>query len=714
MRITRFGNSCSLLALLTVTAPAWSENPATADGAFNLGRIEQVTVTGTGSTAAAIGETRIDNDQITAFNALTLDKALDMVPGVSTSITGGTRNEQLFFVRGFDRFQTPLFVDGIRVYLPADNRLDIGFFTTANLAEVQVEKGYVSVLSGPGALGGAINLVTRKPTKEFECDARLGLTAGNEFGYNGYNASVYLGHATSLYYVSASGTLTKTDQFHLSDDFAGTTTQPKGDRIDSASRNYSLNLKAGYTPNATDEYSLSYSGQWGKKEAPYSVVDTQASQRNWTWPYWNVQNIYFLSNTALSDAAYVKSKVYYSSFLNGLYSYDDATFTAQTLPKSFRSLYSDYAYGANLETGYSFGTVDTIKLSGFYRRDSHTEWQVIYKPAATEPKQVSVEDTWSIAAENRFVLTEPLTFVAGLSYDYRHLLKAQDYVDPTTTGVAGYYVSYPVHDGSALNVQGELIYALADGGNLHASISDRARFPTLFDRYSTKFGTTISNAALETERAVNYEIGAADSVYGIHIEGAVFYSRVTNAIVLVPVIFCDTTSTVATKTCTSGGLSGVNTSTTQTQNVGTGDYVGFEFAASGQITDSLFAGLNYGYVDRALSAQNPANPALTAGYHLTGAPNSNLFAYMAWTPVKDLTLRPSIQTDSNRWSTNTAGTLYYKTGSYFLTNFQAEYQITDTVGAAFGVKNLFDVNYTLTYGFPSEGRNYFFNLRVKS
>jgi len=115
-----------------------------------------------------------------------------------------------------------------------------------------------------------------------------------------------------------------------------------------------------------------------------------------------------------------------------------------------------------------------------------------------------------------------------------------------------------------------------------------------------------------------------------------------------------------------------------------------------------------------LSAQNPANPALTAGYHLTGAPNSNLFAYLAWTAVKDLTLRPSIQTDSNRWSTNTAGTLYYKTGSYFLTNFQAEYQITDNLGAAFGVKNLFDVNYTLTYGFPSEGRNYFFNLRVKS
>lgn len=712
MRIRFCLNSCSILALVAAAAPALAQTTG-GDGVFNLGRIEQITVAGTAA-AAAIGETKIGNDQITAFNALTLDKVLDQVPGVSTSTTGGTRNEQLFFVRGFDRFQTPLFVDGIRVYLPADNRLDIGFFTTANLSEVQVEKGYVSVLSGPGALGGAINLVTRKPTKEFEYDARIGLTAGNELGYNGYNASAYLGHATGQYYLSVSGTVTKTDQFRLSDDFAGTATQPKGDRIDSASRNYSLNLKAGYTPNATDEYSLSYSGQWGKKEAPYSVSDTLASQRNWTWPWWNVQNVYFLSNTAFGDSAYLKTKVYYSSFLNGLYSYDDATFTAQTLPKSFRSLYSDYAYGANLETGYSFGTADTLKLSGFYRRDSHTEWQVIYKPAFTEPKQTSVEDTRSIALENRYQIADPLVFVAGLSYDYRHLLKAEDFVDPAAAGQTGTFVHYPVHDGSAANVQGELIYTLGDGGSLHASISDRARFPTLFDRYSTKFGTTISNPALETERAINYEIGGADTFYGVHVDGAVFYSRITKAIVSVPIVFCDTTST-ATKNCTgAAGVAGVKTSTTQTQNVGTGDYLGFELAASGKLLDSLTAGISYSYVDRSLSAQNPSNPALTAGYHLTGMPNSQAFVYLAFTPLPDWTLRPSIQTASNRWSTNTAGTAYYKTGSYFLTNLETDYDLCDHTTLAVGVKNLFDVNYTVTYGFPSEGRNVFANLRIKS
>jgi len=48
-------------------------------------------------------------------------------------------------------------VDGGRIYLPADNRLDFARFLTADISEVQTQKGYASVLDGPGAMGGAIN-----------------------------------------------------------------------------------------------------------------------------------------------------------------------------------------------------------------------------------------------------------------------------------------------------------------------------------------------------------------------------------------------------------------------------------------------------------------------------------------------------------------------------------------------------------------------------
>jgi iron complex outermembrane recepter protein len=688
-------------------APAADTADTSVDSAFGLGKIERVTVTGIKSATTAIGESKVTSDELYTFSAITLDKAIELVPGVSIATTGGTRNEKQFYIRGFDRFESPLYVDGIRIYLPADNRLDIGFFNTANLAQVQVEKGYVSVLSGPGALGGAVNMVTRKPTADFEYETRGGLALSGDGGYNGYTASTLVGGMAGHFYALASGGITKFDKTELSDDFIPTASEDGGARNHTASRNYNLNLKVGWQPNATDEYSLSYSGQWGRKEAPYSTVDSTATQKNWTWPYWDVQNLYFLSHTGFGSNAYLNTKVYYSKFRNGLYSYDNATFTTMTLPKAFRSFYSDYALGGSVEGGYDFGTVDTLKLSYFYRRDSHTEWQITYKPALTEPEQTSVEDTHSLVAENRLHVTEGLDLVAGLSYDIRHLLKAQDY----SSGM----VNYPLADDDALNVQGMAIYDFGDGSSLHVSVSDRTRFPTLFERYSTKFGTTLSNPDLRAERAVNYEIGGSTTVYGINFEGAVYYSEISKMLENVPISFCDITSTSRTKTCTNGsGTNGVLTSTSQTQNVGDAKFVGFEFSADKSIAETLKVGLRYAYTDRSIDAQSPDNPSLTAGYHLTGAPNGQMLAYVTWQALPQLSFTPSLQTASKRWTTNTAGSAYFKTGSYALINLQADYAITDTIDFSASVKNLFDVNYSLAYGFPEQGRNVFVGLRIKS
>jgi iron complex outermembrane receptor protein len=108
-------------------------------------------------------------------------------------------------VRGFDRFQVPLSIDGIRVYLPADNRLDYGRFLISDIAEVWVAKGYASVLDGPGTVGGAINLVTRKA---IEAEVRGTLNLDSDADYGGYTASGLLGTklmATMLHGLRARG-----------------------------------------------------------------------------------------------------------------------------------------------------------------------------------------------------------------------------------------------------------------------------------------------------------------------------------------------------------------------------------------------------------------------------------------------------------------------------------------------------------------------------
>ena len=52
-----------------------------------------------------------------------------------------------------------------------------------------------------------------------------------------------------------------------------------------------------------------------------------------------------------------------------------------------------------------------------------------------------------------------------------------------------------------------LIWRYTQRGELHASVSDRARFPVIFELYSTRFGTATPNPDLGPERATNLEVG---------------------------------------------------------------------------------------------------------------------------------------------------------------------------------------------------------------
>lgn len=656
-------------------------------GAFALGQIETVTVT---QESPAVNVSTLDNETAYTFNLPSLDRALDILPGVAASNSGGSRNEQLLFVRGFDRFQTPLTIDGIRVYLPADNRLDFARFLTADLAQVQVAKGYVSVLNGPGALGGAINLVTRKPERAWEADARAGLAIGNSGSAIQQQAALSLGTRQDRFYLAASAAWNFQPRFELPNGFAVTPAENGGFRDHSRSEDWSLNLKAGYTPREGDEYSLNYRLQKGSKQAPFSVSDTLASQRDWTWPYWDISSLYFLSQTGLGDGAYLKTRAYYNTFANALLAFDNAAFNTQSLAKSFRSYYDDYAAGASAEAGFAPFAGDVLKAAFFFRRDSHDEFQTVYTPRTfDEPHQLTVEDTYSLAVENSLALSRDLSLVTGLSYDWRHPSKAQDFVTPTTLTGTGTFIDYPLSDGEALNGQAALLWHASDSASYSLNFSDRSRFPTIFERFSTRFNTAASNPSLRAERAATVELSTQQAWDGVKLAGALFYSDVSEVIaaVILP--------------------APAPTGTTQSQNVGHGSFYGLEASLTGTLRADLTAGANYTYLIRHLETPG------TQPMPLTGVPGHNAFAWLAWNASPDFTVTPNLELASNRWTVTTNGATYYKTGAFGLLGVSFNWHFADGLDLNFGARNLMDSGYELTAGFPEPGRSVFAQLRFR-
>lgn len=372
--------------------------------------------------------------------------------------SNGRRNESDIFVRGFGRWQVPLLVDGVRIYLPADNRLDFSRFLTGDVAEIQIQKGYASVLAGPGAMGGLINLVSIKPTQAFEGEATEGFVLTDSEAVSGSQGYARIGSRHDSYYVQGSVSYVDRNSWNLPGGYIPTATslQPVGRRTNSDSSDLRFNLKAGFTPNDTDEYTVNFTRNQGSKGGLLNVYNNPQSPANyfWRWPQWDSQSVSILTYAQIGEA-YLKTKLFYNTFANVLKAYDDITYTTQSTNGRFTSPYSDDAFGVSAESGIDFEN-HALKGAFHFRTDGHDEYNDNRPTAAPnlhtiEPVQHQEQDAWSVALEDTYHVTSAINVVAGISFDDYTITASQDY-----NATLGLY-SYPKGGANAFNAQGAFI-----------------------------------------------------------------------------------------------------------------------------------------------------------------------------------------------------------------------------------------------------------------
>lgn len=673
---------------LAVAVPAWSAAAVVGTD------LEQVTVYAPQADGTSLGGATLTQGDIQQFGRNTLDQAIQLASGTSVSAVGA-RNESNVWIRGFDRWRVPLYQDGIPVYLPVDNRIDFSRFTTVDISEIQVSKGFASVIDGPGAMGGSINLVSRVVTQPLEAEARVGDRVDSRGNYAGWNSDLLVGTRAPTWFAQAAGTFAGTNHFRLPDSFTPGTLQPAGDRLDSASQDWKLNLKAGYLPSSGDQYTINYIHQVGSKDNPVpdGIIPPSAMSavKYWTWPSWNKESLYGLTKNLLDDrGSYLKTRVYFDRFYNQLDSYDTIAYDTQNTPKSFDSTYDDRAAGGSAELNENLpGGTDTLRFAAHYRWDEHRETQwgrnapAPRGPWYQQPWEKATEATWSLAAENIYHPTARWDLTAGVSYDARHLIGDSQFVTSGVTPPYGSSFSYPVADKHALNSELAAVYRYGEDGAVHFSYADRARFPTLFEMYSTRFGTFQNNPALQPERSRYLQVGIADAFAGVHTIVNVFLAHVGNAIVAVPL-----SATLSTN-----------------DNVGVERRTGFEVELSKPIVESLSAGVNYSHLTRDVleSATVPVD-----------TPSDKVLAFLDWRPVPSLKVVPSVDFEGRRWLQGaTNNLLYYRGGSFTRVDLQAQYELGRHWRIDLGINNLTDRNYVIEDGYHAPGREYMLNVRAR-
>lgn len=654
-----------------------------ADGVFQLGTVE---VVGSRLESAPPGETAVSQARLTRFNRDTLGEAVTLVPGASLS--RNSRNEDIISVRGFDVRQVPLFIDGIPAYVPYDGYVDFGRFSTSDVAELRVAKGAASLLYGPNTLGGAINLVTRKPVSALEGDVRAGLGAGN---LNTLSANV--GSHQGTWYVQAGASYLDRDWFPLSADFAPgsiptsaanptrNVLENGGPRENAYQTDSRLSLKLGLTPNASDEYAVGYVSQHGRKgnppyagSAPGQVLTLAggANSRFWQWPYWDLESTYFIANVALGSQYALKTRLYQDNYTNKILAFTNGSYTTQlSNTTNFPSWYDDSTTGLSLELDSFAFTNHELSVAYHLKQDKHVD-----NGLALSKHYRDV--TTSYVVEDAIRLDDAWRLRLGASHDRRDAKEV-------------YY--WPTGATSGSNWLAELVRSLGPTAEAYASVARKTRFPTIKDRYSASLGSGLPNADLKPEHALHLETGVRGRPWsGARGSAAVFVSHIEDQmqrVNILPVTTCSATATACT----------------QLQNIADARHAGVELALDQDLGPAWQVGGQYTYLDR----QNHSNPAVP----LTDTPRNKLFAYATWKPVARWEVQASADAENGRrvaYGSGNAAT-YTRLSGYALANLKAVFRPVPAVALEAGASNLFDANYALADGYPMPGRLWFANAR---
>ncbi|OXB06596.1 TonB-dependent receptor [Flavobacterium plurextorum] len=611
---------------------------------------------------------RVTSKTMVSQNKMDVSRALNMLPGI-TLTSSGPRNESMVSVRGFDLRQVPVYMDGIPVYVPYDGYVDLARFTTFDLAAIDVSKGFSSVLYGPNSLGGAINLVSRKPSQKLEYDGSLGMI--NE---NGYKGNINIGSNIGKFYFQGGFSYLDRNSTRMSSNFVPTANENGGQRDNSYRTDQKISFKIGWTPTEKSEYAIGYINQQGEKGNPvYTGSDPLNSlllkPRYWQWPNWDKESFYFISNSNFDDKNSLKTRLYFDRFKNTLDSYDDATYTKQTKPYAFESIYNDYTYGGNLEYNTKFIPKNDLKIAFHFKEDVHRENNL------GEPVRHFIDNTVLVGIEDIYKVTPKFTVIPGVSYNIRKNTEAEDY--NSTTKVISDYPSAGASD--AFNAQIGFFYQLNEAQKLGATVSQKTRFATIKDRYSYRMGTAIPNPDLKPEKAVNYELNYTAGLFNkVTFQTALFYSKLSDAIL---------------------NVSNVQPGKSQMQNFGEAEYLGVEAQINYEILSNLSLNVNYTYIER----NNITNPNI----HFTDVPNTKVMGTLEYKPIKILRLIANSEFNSSRFSTSYGA----RVPDYTLLNFYASGKIAKNFSIDAGINNIFDKNYCLVEGYPEEGRNFFVTLR---
>jgi outer membrane receptor protein involved in Fe transport len=106
----------------------------------------------------------VNGDDFQTYHYPTVDEALRNVPGVEIRRSGSYGKTSSITIRGANANQVQVLVDGVRVKSPTLGQVDLSDLSPDLIERIEIIRGAQSTLYGADAIGGVVNIITRKGT----------------------------------------------------------------------------------------------------------------------------------------------------------------------------------------------------------------------------------------------------------------------------------------------------------------------------------------------------------------------------------------------------------------------------------------------------------------------------------------------------------------------------------------------------------------------
>ena len=568
---------------------------------------------------------------------------------VSFSMVQASKGEAEVSFRGLNFKATAYVEDGIPLYRNTTGYTDTRLIMTSE--DLQFNDGSGTSSLGVSPMGGEVQIISENPTNAFESKLSANISNNDEYYY------AYVGSRVDNVYIKADASYYHRSDYELSDDYEATLLQPKGSRVNSDKEQKNVAIKSGVFID--DQIHLAAKVSLTKSEygiPPNVYTDLQA-------PVWDAYarmdrkdlNSYYLYGDYTTDDLELSIRAYYDEYEDLYKIYNEPEYQTSWPPVT----YDDSRLGTVIK---AIKTYEAHKSTFIFQADANEHLRSGGEMARAKYQA----DTFKMSLLDVWQLSSSWNLEGGVSYT---LMQSKEASDASAVE--------PPEDKDALDAQLKVTYG-DEESRMYGSIAHKSRMPGMSEMF-TFFPWDNANPDLKPERSMQYTAGYQyDLAEKTFIDLSLYYYDVKDLIL-------QRNSTYI--------------------NRDEAEHYGAEVRLNSTYFEYNNVRFSYAY----------NHTRDSEGEALEYIPLHQLKIEDTVSITKDLDAFVSYMYMGSRYSPNSAtyGDDLHKLSNYHLLDAQLVYKISSSADARVGIKNILDDAYEWRYGYPAQGRSYYFSLEWK-